>query len=34
VQVFKHEEQRLLLTFAQQHALEPVERALTALRRV
>ena len=29
-----HQEQRLHLAFAQQHALEPVERALAALRRV
>ena len=34
VQVLKHQEQRLHLAFAQQHALEPVERALAALRRV
>ena len=34
VQVFKHQEQGLHLAFAQQHALEPVERALAALRRV
>ena len=34
VQVFKHQEQRLHLAFAQQHALEGVERVLAALRRI
>ena len=34
VQVFKDQEQGLHLAFAQQHALEPVEGALAALRRV
>jgi hypothetical protein len=34
VQVFKDQEQGLHLAFAQQHPLEPVERALAALRRV
>ena len=32
--VLKHQEQGLHLAFAQQHALEPVKRALAALRRV
>ena len=34
VQVFKHQQQRLHLTFAQQHALEGLEQALATLRRV
>jgi hypothetical protein len=34
VQVLEQQEQRLHLAFAQQHVLEPVERALAALRRV
>ena len=34
VQVLKDQQQRLHLAFAQQHALEGVERALAALRRV
>ena len=34
VQVFADQQQRLPLTFAQQHALEGVERALAPLRRV
>ena len=34
VQILEHQEQRLHLAFAQQHALEPVERALAALRRI
>ena len=34
VQVFKDQQQRLHLAFAQQHALEAVERALAPLRRI
>ena len=34
VQVFKHQQQRLHLAFAQQHALEGLEGVLAALRRV
>ena len=34
VQVFEDQQQRLHLAFAQQHALERVERALAALRRI
>src|SRR5262249_45574566 len=34
VQVFKHQQQRLLLAFAQQHALQGVKGALAALRRI
>ena len=34
VQILEHQQQRLHLTFAQQHALERLERALAALRRI
>ena len=34
VQILKDQQQRLHLTFAQQHALEGVERALASLRRI
>ena len=34
VQILEHQQQRLHLAFAQQHALERLERALAALRRV
>jgi hypothetical protein len=31
VQILEHQQQRLLLAFAQQHALQPVEGALATL---
>jgi hypothetical protein len=34
VQIFEHQQQRLHLTFAQQHALQAVERAPAPLRRI